>query len=202
MAVCVAVALLGWGVAELPGQANRTQQTDPAGDVYPAKPRPLISLKSLDFLEGTWTAESTGADKLPMGSYSFVRELNGNILARRSSTDVNCTSAANQECPHRDLFYIFQESPGAPLKAIYFDSEGHHLRYDVEIGHEGGAQNLRETAVFLSETAAFGPRFRLSYERNQDTDTKAVSMSGRFERLLANGKWQTDSQWVGIPAGR
>ncbi len=55
---------------------------------------------------------------------------------------------ASAVCAHRDLFYVFQDSPGAPLKAIYFDAEGHVIQYDVEIRHEDGAYGRRDYAIF------------------------------------------------------
>ncbi len=200
-AVLAAAMIAGCGMGSaLYAQATRSQVTDAAGDVYPAKPKPLLSLKSLDFLEGTWTAESPGSGGTPIGSYAFVRELSGQILTRYSTTDLACRNPASAGCAHRDQMYIFQESPGAPLKAIYFDSEGRIVRYGVDLQHVEGAYNRRDTAVLLSETSALGPRFRLSYERNLDTQTGKTSMSGRFETLLANGEWFTNLQWAGIQA--
>ncbi len=200
-ATVVAAMIAGCGIGSaLNAQATRSQVTDPAGDVYPAKPKPLLSLKSLDFLEGTWTAESPGSGGTPIGSYTFVTELNGHVLRRYSTIDVACKDPVSTACAHRDQMYVFQESPGAPLKAIYFDIEGHIVRYDVNLQHVEGAYNRRDTAVLLSEASALGPRFRLSYERNLDTQTGKTSMSGRFETLLANGEWFTNLQWAGLRA--
>ena len=180
-----------------PAQANRTQVTDAQGS-YPAKPKPLISLDSLKFLEGTWTAQAPGQGSAPFGSYSFVRELNGHMLARHSTDDPSCKVPTTAECARRDVFFVFQESPGAPLKALYLDTEGHLIHYGVDIRREESAYNRRDVVVFLSEASGLGPRFRLSYELNTDTQTAAVSLSGRFETLLANGEWHTDMQWIGI----
>ncbi len=157
--------------------------------------RPLLSVGSLDFLLGTWTADA-GQHATPAGSYTFARELNGTVLARHATPDAQCADAS-AVCAHRDLFYVFQDSPGAPLKAIYFDAEGHVIRYDVEIRHEDGAYGRRDYAIFLSEISALGPRFRLTYERNTDTFTQKTSMAGKFEQLLPNGKWMTYLQWGG-----
>ena len=78
-------------------------------------PRPLLSIDSLNFLEGTWTADA-GDKAKPLGSYTWARELNGKILARHTTTDVACTTPG--VCAHSDLLYVFQDSTGAPLKAI------------------------------------------------------------------------------------
>ncbi len=158
--------------------------------------RPLLSVGSLDFLLGTWTAEAAPNAK-PVGSYVFERELDGRILARHATTDVGCADPASTACAHRDLFYVFQDSAGAPLKAIFFDSDGHVLRYDVDIKHVGGTNGMRDYATFLSELSALGPRYRLSYERNTDTFTHKTSLSGKFELLLPNGKWKLLLAWGG-----
>ena len=158
--------------------------------------KPLLSVASLDFLLGTWTAD-VGPNAKPMGSYIFKRELDGRILARHATTDAACADTTSAVCAHRDLLYVYQDSAGAPLKAIYFDSEGHVIQYSVEIRHEGGAYGIRDYATFLSDAEALGPRFRLTYERNTDTYTKKTSMSGKFEQLLPNGKWLTYLEWGG-----
>ncbi len=158
--------------------------------------KPLLSVASLDFLLGTWTAD-VGSTAKPMGSYVFQRELDGRILARHATADAACVDATSAVCAHRDLFYVYQDSSGAPLKAIYFDSEGHVIQYSVAIRHEGGSYGVRDYATFLSDASALGPRFRLIYERNTDTYTKKTSMSGKFEQLLPNGKWLTYLEWGG-----
>ncbi len=158
--------------------------------------KPLLSIDSLRFLEGTWTADA-GDKAKPLGSYAWVRELNGKILARHTTTDVACATPATGVCTHSDLLYVFQDSTGAPLKAIYFDGEGHVIRYDVEIRREGGAFGEREYAIFLSDISALGPRYRLTYERNTDTFTGKTSMAGKFEVLLPNNVWTAYLRWGG-----
>ena len=157
---------------------------------------PLLSIDSLNFLEGTWAAD-VGPGAVPVGSYAFVRDLDGHVLERRSTSDVTCTLPGSAVCAHRDLLYVYQDSAGAPLKAIYFDAEGHVIQYDVEIQHEGGAYGRRDYAIFLSEVSALGPRFRLTYERNTDTFTHKTEMQGKFEVFLANGTWRPYLQWGG-----
>lgn len=190
---CVMVWAVGLNAQEI---GSRTPPPENGSMTLDVTARPLLSIASLDFLLGTWTAEAAPNAK-KIGSYVFRRELDGRVLARHATADVLCADPGSDACIHRDLFYVFQDSAGAPLKAIFFDSEGHVVRYDVEIRHEGGAYGQRDYAIFLSDISALGPRYRLSYERNTDTYTHKTSLSGKFELLLPNGKWQTLSAWGG-----
>ncbi len=192
----VGALLLGGAVAGAQTISQKTPQPQQGSQALDVKPMPLLSIDALSFLEGTWAAD-VGKDAKPAGSYAFVRELNGHVLARRSTTDVTCTLPGSAVCAHSDLLYVFQDSAGAPLKAIYFDAEGHVIRYDVSLRHEDGAYGRRDFAVFLSDESALGPRFRLRYERNTDTFTHKTEMTGEFAVLLANGKWQPYLQWGG-----
>ena len=200
VAVCAGLIWAG-AVAGAQEIGSRTPPPESGSMKLDATAKPLLSVASLDFLLGTWTAD-VGLTAKPMGSYVFRRELDGKILARHATGDATCADATNTGamsavCAHRDLLYVYQDSAGAPLKAIYFDSEGHVIQYSVTIRHEGGAYGVRDYATFLSEASALGPRFRLSYERNTDTYTKKTSMSGKFEQLLPNGKWLTYLEWGG-----
>ena len=195
---CAVVGVLFWGGAVAGAQmvSPKTPPPQHGSETLDVKPVPLLSLDSLNFLEGTWAADvGPGAD--PVGSYAFVRELGGHVLARRSPTDVACTLPGSTVCAHRDLLYVYQDSAGAPLKAIYFDAEGHVIQYGIEIKHFEVASGRQDYAIFLSDPAALGPRFRLTYERNTDTRTDKTEMTGTFEVLLPNGKWKPYLQWGG-----
>jgi hypothetical protein len=90
----------------------------------------------------------------------------------------------NFDCEHNDLLYIFQEAPSQPLKAIYFDNEGHVIRYDLSTPSPN-------SAVFLSE-AAPGPHFRLIYER------KSAVMTGKFQiQMPGQSDWKSYLEWSG-----
>lgn len=170
---------------------------------FPAAPlatptAPLLDLRALSFLEGKWNAESRDG-RQQLGVYSWDAELNGHVLARHGSASSTCLRAVPATCEHADLLYVFQDSAGAPLRAIYFDNEGHVIRYEVSVRHEdtpsGGAR--RDLAIFLSDAAALGPRYRLTYERNSDLQTGATILTGRFEVLLQSGEWRTYMAWSG-----
>ncbi len=148
-----------------------------------ATPDPWAALK---FLEGAWEAKTSGAGSAgaaSAGSYSFRKELGGHILARHSSSD-SCKGPADFDCDHGDLLYIYQDMPGQPLKAIYFDNEGHTIHYNVTTPVPG-------SVVLLSE-AGPGPQFRLSYE------LKGGVMSGKFQVHLPGVEvWTSYLEWSG-----
>ncbi len=110
------------------------------------------SWSSLAPLFGEWAAEGMGQPGASAGTFSFVPDLDRAVVIRRARSEYPAT----KERPgfaHDDLMVIFAE--GGATKAIYFDNEGHLIRYSVEADPSG--------AVFLSDPAP-GPRFRLRYD--------------------------------------
>ena len=94
-------------------------------------------------------------------------------------------SPATFDCGHGDLLYVYQDASGQPLKAIYFDNEGHVIHYDVSI------QNAT-TAIFLSDASNPGPQFRLMYE------LKDAVMRGKFQmRMPGQNDWKSYLEWTG-----
>jgi hypothetical protein len=144
---------------------------------------------ALRFLEGTWDAKTQGETSgvNATGTYSFRKELGGHILARHS-TAAGCKGPADFDCEHGDLLYIYQEmqdTPGQPLKAIYFDNEGHVIHYNV-------STPTPASAVFTSDPSVPGPRFRLAYE------LKGAVMSGKFQMLMpGKAEWTSYLEWSG-----
>jgi hypothetical protein len=143
-------------------------------------------LASLHFLEGTWDAKTHGgkpgvnAD----GTYSFRKELHGHILARHSSS-AGCKGPVDFDCDHGDLLYVFQDATGQPLRAIYFDNEGHVLHYSVSTPSAA-------SAVFLSAPSQAAPQFRLFYE------LKGAVMWGKFQmRMPGKTEWTSYLEWSG-----
>ena len=147
-----------------------------------AKADPLARLA---FLDGNWIAKAQGPGGVAAsGSYRFATELDGHVLARHSRT-AECKAPSGFDCEHGDLLYVFAEGPAGALKAIYFDSEGHVLHYDV-------STPTPTTAIFGTDSAMPGPQFRLVYE------LKDGVMSGRFQ-LKAPGstEWRSYLEWSG-----
>jgi hypothetical protein len=142
--------------------------------------------KPVQFLIGSWEAKTEGVSGGATGSgtYTFQLELRGHILARHSTT-TGCKGPADFDCEHGDLMYLYQDSPGGPLRAIYFDNEGHVIHYDV-------TTPSADTAVFLSPAAQPGPQFRLVYELKDRT------MHGRFQmRMPGQDEFKSYLEWSG-----
>lgn len=142
--------------------------------------------KSLQFLVGTWEAKTQGgsAGAVGSGTYIFQLELRGHVLARHSGT-AGCKGPADFDCEHSDLLYVYQSSPGGPVKAIYFDNEGHVINYDV-------TTPAPNRAVFLSSASNPGPQFRLVYELKDRT------MQGRFQmRMPGESEFKSYLEWSG-----
>ena len=151
-------------------------QTPPAQDPF----------KALSFLEQNWEANTNGyAGVKSAGTYTFRRELGGHILARRATSDVACKGPADFDCGHGDMLYIYQDAPGQPLKAIYFDNEGHVIHYNV-------STPVPSSVVFLSEPSGGAPQFRLTYEM------KGALLLGKFQsQMPGQSEWKSYLEWSG-----
>ncbi|HXM40957.1 MAG TPA: hypothetical protein VN924_06875 [Bryobacteraceae bacterium] len=112
----------------------------------------------LQSLVGDWIGEGGGGPGQGAGSFSFKPGLQGKILLRKNRAEY---PAAKERAAfvHDDLMVVYRDSPEAALRAIYFDSEGHTIRYDVQAAADGGK------VVFVSAPEASAPRYRLTYTR-------------------------------------
>ena len=132
-----------------------------AQDASPSKWKPI------EFLFGNWTAKGGGASSgQGSGDFSFQPQLNQQIVVRKNFAEY--TSGPEAGTRHDDLMVIYADAPGQPLRAIYFDSEGHTIRYAVKTP----AANV---TVFESEASQPGPQYKLSYE------LKGNELQGTFE---------------------
>jgi hypothetical protein len=140
---------------------------------------------ALSFLEGTWDAKATGNGGVAaIGSYTFRLELRDHILARHGDLS-QCKGPSTFDCDHGDLLYIYRDAPTQPLKAIYFDNEGHVIHYVVSAPSP-------TSAVFLSDSSQPGPQFRLAYE------LKGQVMYGTFQiRMPGQREWKSYLEWSG-----
>jgi hypothetical protein len=83
------------------------------------------------------------------------------------------------------MLTIYADSPGKPLRAIYFDNEGHVIHYVV-------TAPTTTSAKFLSDPQLPGPRFRLLYE------LRGTIMSGKFQmRMPDQSDWKSYLEWSG-----
>ena len=140
---------------------------------------------ALHFLQGKWEANTGGAQGVTTtGVYSFGLELDGHIMARHATSDPGCKAPADFDCKHGDLLYIYLDAPGQPLRAIYFDNEGHTLHYTVS--------TPSATSVVMVSEPGYGPQLRLMYE------LKAGVMYGKFQVLAPGQKeWKSYLEWSG-----
>ena len=134
----------------------------------PTAPATDSTWERLRFLIGTWAAKTNGqgsAGAQGLGTYTFQYDLSGNVITRTSSTDT-CKGPSNFDCQHHDALTIYRDAGDPTPHALYADSEGHVIHYDVTAPDPG-------TAIFLSSTT--GPKFRLVYHLH------AGVLSGRFQ---------------------
>ncbi len=120
----------------------------------------------LQFLVGDWVGEGGGAAGQGAGGFSFHPDLQGRILVRKNFAEYPATKERGA-FRHDDLTIVYRESDGGPLRAIYFDNEGHVIRYAITASPEGNA------VQFLSEATPSAPRYRLTYTRS-DADAVGI----------------------------
>ena len=147
---------------------------------------PADPWRALAFLEGTWDAraQAGSARAQGTGTYAFKPELKHHVLVRRSNSTA-CKGPADFDCQHSDVLYVYQEAQDQPLKAIYFDNEGHVIHYAVSTPDSS-------TAIFISDVAPSGPQFRLVYE------LKDSVMRGKFQmRMPGQADWKSYLEWSG-----
>ena len=112
----------------------------------------------IEFLMGEWVGEGDGKPGESTGSFSFAWDLDKKIAVRKNHADL-------KNGVHDDLMIAYVDPTGKGMRAIYFDNEGHVIHYSIEA--------LPRGVRFLSDPAAPGPRFRLTYKR---TAEKTISI--------------------------
>ena len=113
--------------------------------------------KPIQFLLGSWTAEGGGSQTgQGQGAFSFTPDLDRSIVVRRNFAEYR--DGPNAGTRHDDLLIMYSETPDS-FRAIYFDSEGHVIRYKLKTP-------VPNVAVFESDGTQPGPKYRLSYTLN------------------------------------
>ena len=108
------------------------------------------------FLLGEWAGAGSGQPGQGAGKFAFKPDVQQHVLVRSNYAEYPAT----KERPafrHDDLMIVYRESSSGPIKATYFDSEGHVIHYVVKVN------TAAETVTFLSERAAGMPSYRLTY---------------------------------------
>ena len=123
-------------------------------------------LKALEWLQGEWTGEGGGDPGQGKGGFSFRLDLDRHVLVRKNFSDYPATK--DRPAAHHEDLMIVHPDAGGKLAAIYFDNEGHVIRYQVTASER--------SATFLSDALAATPRYRLTY-----TMTASDTVNIRFE---------------------
>jgi hypothetical protein len=125
------------------------------------------------FLTGHWIGEGSGQPGKGTGAFSFTPDLQGKVLVRKSFAEYP-PADGKPASRHDDLTVIYRDEPTRELRATYFDSEGHVIRYTLSPVEKG--------VVFVSDAAPDQPRYRLTY-----TSTGPDTLKLKFE-IAAPGK--------------
>jgi hypothetical protein len=136
--------------------------------------------KKLEFVLGKWTG-TAGEKDTPHGAggggFSFEPELSRKIIVRKNN------AAYNSGLRHDDLMVIYLDEPKDTPRAIYFDTEGHIIRYNLTFP-------APSNVVFESDGTQPGPRYRLSYWLN------GHALDGKFEVAPPGAEYKTYLQWT------
>ena len=108
-------------------------------------------------LLGDWSGAGGGAPGESVGGSSFRFDLDGHVLVRRSVSDVPAAEG-RPATHHEDLLVVYPGASPARASAVYFDNEGHVIRYEAAWSADSVVLTLESAA------GAPGPRFRLTYE--------------------------------------
>jgi hypothetical protein len=120
-----------------------------------------------NYLIGEWVGEHNGQPGAGEGKFSFQTDLDGKILVRKSRTIFPATTSTS-EFTHDDLMIIYQGGGDNPQEAIYFDNEGHTIKYKVSF--------TDKSIILTSDIIANAPRFRYTYTVIDDK-----TVNGSFE---------------------
>jgi hypothetical protein len=118
-----------------------------------------------NYLVGEWVGEGNGQPGQGEGKFSFLTDLDGNIMIRKSHTVFPAT-VNSKEIIHDDLMIIYQAGSDGSQEAIYFDNEGHTIKYKVSY--------TEKSIVLTSSISANETRFRYTYTM---IDPKTVNSS-------------------------
>ncbi|MEI8114641.1 MAG: hypothetical protein WCI54_13480 [Bacteroidia bacterium] len=112
-----------------------------------------------NWLMGEWVGEGSGQPGQGGGTFSFKPDLDQKILIRKSHSKYPA-SANKPEIIHDDLMVVYLDNQENSNKAIYFDNEGHTIKYSITYSDK--------SIVFTSEKIPNVPTFRLSYSLLED----------------------------------
>ncbi len=121
-------------------------------------------LASLSFLLGDWEAIGTAAGEA--GGFTFSFGVQNHVMTRTNYAIYDAREGRSAS-RHDDFMIVYAED--GQLRADYFDSEQHVIRYLVELQSD-------HSVVFVSHAKPSEPRYRLSYTARADG-----TLAGQFE---------------------
>lgn len=133
----------------------------------PARAAAPKGLEPLRFLLGDWQAEGGGRPGEATGGFTFASSLQDHVIVRTNYAEYPAT-ADKPSSRHDDLMVVYTTESGE-IRAEYYDSEGHVIRYV-------GSTNSPNEVTLVSEALSGAPRFRLNYKLAADG-----VLAGRFE---------------------
>ncbi len=139
--------------------------------VHAQQPRPTNEWKDFDFLVGEWTWVGGGQPGQGNGVSTFRPELGGTVLVRKTHLDYPATKE-RAAFSHDDLIYVYHDPQDNSVRAIFFDAEGHVIRYALTVASSGNS------VEFVSDAAPGGTRCRMTYARvNEDSVTEKFEIA-------------------------
>jgi hypothetical protein len=117
----------------------------------------------MQWLVGEWAGEGGGTPGQGTGGFAFRPNLQGQVLVRTNYSEYPAT-ADKPASRHEDLMIIYKDS-GNYLRAEYWDSEGHVIRYSVQALTPDEIQ-------FTSSMIAGSPSYRLTYKKDGPAGVK------------------------------
>lgn len=136
--------------------------------------------QKLQFLIGNWTGSAGEKDTqigAGQGAFSFEAQLNDKIILRKNH------AAYDSGARHDDLMILYLDAPNDTPRAIYFDTEGHVIRYNIVFP-------APERVVFESDGTQPGPRYRLTYWVDHG------ALKGQFEIAPPGAGFKTYMSWT------
>lgn len=122
------------------------------------------ALRPFEFLIGDWLGAPGKSGET--GGFVFKSDVQGRVIVRTNFALYPAVKG-KPALRHDDLMVIFADKDA--IRADYFDSEGHVIRYTAQ------SPTAREV-IFVSEAKPGEPRYRLRYVSKSDG-----SLSGNFD---------------------
>jgi hypothetical protein len=121
------------------------------------------------FMLGEWVSiEGSGQPgEAVSGGFTLAFDLGDKVLMRKSHADYAPKPGEKTGISHHDLTIVYQTAGEIQLRAFYVDDEGHAINYLVTSPNENAA-------VFETDAAEHGPRFRLEYQLNPERTLSIV----------------------------